>query len=115
MTMDSNRKDGEDGEERDRKKPGTQGEKGRAGHGANIAKQEGRPKVVDIRPNPEPKKSSGDATGDPKNATAGPSPATGSGGSRPQEGSLAPPKKPKKDRSNLRKGKWTVRTWDLHA
>ena len=26
----------------------------------------------------------------------------------PQDGSL-PPKKPKKDRSNLRKGKWTVR------
>ena len=109
--MDKPAKEGGEEEAGNRKKPATEateGEKGRAGpvpSGSNFANQEGRPKVVDIRPNPEPK-SSNDSS-EQKSASAGSSSAAGSAGNKIQDGSL--PKKPKKDRSNLRKGKWTVR------
>lgn len=109
--MDKPTKEGEEEEEEtgNRKKQATEGEKGSAGpapSGSNFANQEGRPRVVDIRPNPGPK-SSNDSS-EQKNSSAGSSSAAGSAGNRIQDGSL-PPKKPKKDRSNLRKGKWTVR------
>lgn len=71
----------------------------------SVAKQEVGASEIDTRPNVEPKSS--DGTVNQRSTSTTTSTSVESAGV-PQDGSL-PPKKPKKDRSNLRKGKWTVR------
>ena len=91
-----------------------QGEAGRVSSSESVANQETGPRLVDIHPSSDPKSSS-DTLERRSSSTvssvglgsAGIKTSAGSG-KRPQDGAL-PPRRPKKDRSNLRKGKWTVR------
>ena len=104
------------GEEEESSQKGADSPKDSSEPGSHASSSPPKPGVLGLRPNKGDKKANDGMEG--KGASVASSSAEGGGetkasetssggGKAPVDGSL--PKKPKKDRSNLRKGKWTVR------